>query len=107
MSRAKILLPKQKSLLEEQSDLMYKIKGETLEKIAIFFNRFGYYFKDDILTFLNNPIIYHGKPDQLELIVKEFLGKIISDYYHELQGHTLPIKNVYDSIFNQIFRGKK
>lgn len=107
MLRAKKTSYEQTPLLESQSDLLYEIKGKTLESIAQYFNKFGYYFKHDILTFLNNPITYHGKPDKLELIVIKHLRDTISKYFKILQNQDLPIKYVEDIVFNQIFRGKK
>lgn len=107
MSRAKRSSHHPISLLESQSDLLYKIKGETLESIAQYFNKFGYYFKNDVLTFLRNPITHHGKTEQLNLIVIRHLRIVISKYTEMLQNQNIPIKSAEDRIFNQIFRGKK
>lgn len=107
MSTAKRIPNKHTPLLEAQSDLLYKIKGEALESIAQYFNRFGYYFKNDVLTFLRNPITYHGKPTQLNSIVIKHLRVVVSKYTEILQNQHIPIKSAEDRIFNQICRGKK
>ncbi|MFW9970129.1 MAG: hypothetical protein ACFFDF_08010 [Candidatus Odinarchaeota archaeon] len=108
MSRAKnIQYLKGENFLETQWNIIYEIKSETLLKIGIFLNKYGIYYNNDLITFLNNPLNYHGDPNNLPLIVDKFLKDIISKYYRMIQEHNLPIKSVYDIIFNEIFRGKK
>lgn len=107
MSRAKkIKYADKKEFIEDKLDIIDKIRGETLQKTALYLKKcaipFGY-----LIDFLNNPVHYPGKHNGTRIIFERFLTEVVSQNYVKIQQSNMTIKFVLDTVFKQIFRGKK
>ncbi len=91
-----------KNIIDDYLWLLNTIQGETLEKIAKYLRRYDIHY-GVITEFLKKPTSYPGnKYFGLQKIIEKTLQEVISDHYFEIQKEKLPVKLVYEIIFNKL-----
>jgi len=93
-------------ILELKINLIERIKGETLQEIALYLRNRKISF-NYLPTFLKSPINYPGGINGTQLITEKFLKDVISKHYHKIQQEDMQIKFVYDEILRIIFGGRQ
>ena len=93
------------TIIEPKLELIDKIRGETLDEIAIYLeNRdieFGY-----LPDFLVDPQAYPGnKITGLKQITERFLDLTISKYYKQIQAEGLTVKFVINTVRKNLVQG--
>jgi len=107
MSRAKkINLVESENILESKVNLIERIKGETLQGVALYLRNRNISF-NYLPNFLKAPGNYPGNLQGPQLITEKFLTDIISKNYFKIQQEDMQIKFVYDEIMRILFGGKK
>ena len=91
-----------KNIIDEYLWLLNTILGETLERIATYLGRYNIHY-GVISEFLKSPTSYPGnKYFGLQKIIEKCLQDVISNHYFEIQNEKLPVKLVYEIIFNKL-----
>ena len=97
-----LVQPFKKNIIDEYLWLLNTILGETLEKIARYLIRYDIHY-GVITEFLKKPTSYPGnKYFGLQKIIEKCLQDVISNHYFEIQNEKLPVKLVYEIIFNKL-----
>ncbi len=89
--------------IEQQLDVLDKVKRETMQNVAIFLRnrgiKFGY-----LPDFIKNPPIYIGnKETGMKEIFSKFLNDALSHHYREIQSVGLQLKYIYHILMKEMF----
>lgn len=89
-------------ILEKKISLIDDLFRETRLRIALFLRKMGFSF-ESLLSFIRNP---KGLNKQATIrIAQKQLNDIIGENYFHIKKEEIPIKLVYNSIMDQLFRG--